>query len=194
MKFLNFNINDVFNSNDIRKAKKYLNQKGYFADALEDLDTNIKSENPKKGGLLVHVGTLTKIYDNEYRFAFESDSGVDFKYFLPLDKVQNKKFFNMFKSSHKEEKKVEYRPCENIKEVMNLVGVGSRKNDLLGVVLTLKSKDSGTIIRTMITKVLEFYNGTCNIVLGDTQFSLKEAFEAYEIEISNEYQPFGVKE
>ena len=53
-----------FDANDVRKAKKYLNQKGYFADSLEDLDENLKLDNPRKGGLLVHVGILTELYDS----------------------------------------------------------------------------------------------------------------------------------
>ena len=195
MKFLNFDINDVFNSKDAEKAKKYLNQKGYFADSLEDLDENLKLDNPRKGSLLVHVGVLTDLYDDKFgTYAFGTDSGVEFKYFLPYDSVSNRKFFNLFKPSHKEEHKVEYRPCENIKEVMNLVGVGSRKNDLIGVVVTLKNKTFGTIIRTMITEVLEFEDGTCDIVLGNTQFTLKDAFDIYEINIGDEYLPFGVKD
>ena len=195
MKFLNFNINDVFNSKDAKKAKKYLNQKGYFADSLEDLDENLNLDSPRKGGLLVHVGILTDLYVGKFgTYAFGSDSGVEFKYFLPYDSVSNRKFFNLFKSEHKEEYKVEYRPCENIKEVMNLVGVGSRKNDLIGVVVTLKNKTVGTIIRTMITETLEFEDGTCDIVLGNTQFTLKDVFDIYEINIGDEYQPFGVKD
>lgn len=194
MKFLNFDIDDVFNANDVKKAKKYLNQKGYFADSLEDLDENLGLDSPRKGGLLVHVGILTELYDKFGTYAFGTDSGIEFKYFLPFDKVHNKKIFNIFNPSHKEEHKVEYRPCENIKEVMNLVGVGSRKTDLIGVVVTLKNKTVGTIIRAMITEVLEFEDGTCDIVLGSTQFTLNAAFEIYLIQIGDEYQPFGVKD
>lgn len=195
MKYLNFDIDDVFNANDAKKAKKHLNQKGYFADSLEELDSNLGLDSPRKGGLLVHVGVLTELYDKYGTYAFGSDSGIEFKYFLPYDKARTKKFFDMFKPSHKEEHNaVEYRPCENIKEVMNLVGVGSRKTDLIGVVVTLKNKMVGTIIRAMITEVLEFDDGTCDIVIGNTQFTLKSAFDIYLIQIGDEYQPFGVKD
>ena len=194
MKFNNFDINDVFNANDVKNVKKYLNQKGYFADTLEDLDDNLSLYNPRLGSSSIYVGTLTRIYVKYGSYAFGNDSGIEFKYFLPYSKAKNKKFFGLFKSSCRtEENKVEYRPCENIKEVMNLIGIGSRKTDLIGIVVTLKNKTVGTIIRTLVTGVLEFDDGTCDIVLGNTQFTLKDVFDIYEIRIDDEYQPFGVE-
>ena len=46
----------------------------------------------------------------------------------------------------------------------------------------------------MITETLEFEDGTCDIVLGNAQFTLKDVFDIYEISIGYEYQPFGVKD
>lgn len=55
MKFRNFNIEDVFSSNDAEQAKAYIGKKGYYADYIEDLDDYIENKS--------HIDKLYSILD-----------------------------------------------------------------------------------------------------------------------------------
>ena len=178
MKFKNFDTEDVLGPNDLEQA--YINASGFFANDLEDLDR------------LHYFSRLTytcKIGVGRYT----SEQGDSFKYFLPLDKLKRRKYFCDFKTEPTE-KDINYRPCKNLIELMDLLDEEEHGSCLVGTTICIKHKLKTRMIESsIITSVKRDCDGNWLLYLGDKFHSLVELFNHYDILLKGGYQPFGVK-
>lgn len=189
MKFKNFDIADVIGFNDAEQAKAYTGKKGYYTDHIEQLDELIENKR--------HIGTLYSIVDKADTFerlivGCEFDYHCPYTYFLPLDKV--KKEYTCDFKAEPAEKDIDYRPCKNLIELMDLLDKGEHGNCLVGTTIYIKRKLTTKMIETsIITSVKRDCDGNWLLYLGDKFYSLVELFNCYDILLNGRYQPFGVK-
>lgn len=178
MKFKNFDTEDVLGPNDLEQA--YINADGFFANDLEDLDR------------LHYFSKLTytcKIGAGGYT----SEQGDSFKYFLPLDKLKRREYFCDFKTEPTE-KDINYRPCKNLIELMDLLDEEEHGSCLVGTTIYIRHKLKTRMIESsIITSVKRDCDGNWLLYLGDKFHSLVELFNHYDILLKGGYQPFGVK-
>lgn len=185
MKFKNFDVADVFGPDDVEQAKGYVGMLGYFEDDLDDLD-NLTTYLPEQIYKLVRI----KQADRNNKYVIGSCA---FKYFLPLGKVKSKEYFCDFKAEPTE-KDIDYRPCKNLIELMDLLDKGEYGNCLVGTTICIKRKLTTKMIETsIITSVKRDCDGNWLLYLGDKFYSLVELFNCYDILLNGRYQPFGVK-
>lgn len=182
MKFKNFDIEDVFGPNDIEDVKAYIGKKGYYTDSVEFFDHFI--ENKK------HIDTLYSIEKDNDLQRFIVGSSFDccghYTFFLPLDKV---------KKTEQVEKEVMWRPCKTINEFTSLLQSANQHKHILGrVAVALKNKATGTEVYTVVTSINVTKDAVVSITLGDSKtYYFDELWEEFEIEINNQWQPFGVE-
>lgn len=94
-----------------------------------------------------------------------------------------------------------YRPCKTIGEFYDLVFNTKSKtdtefyiNELLGLNIHLRNKETGTEYFTTISAITIDINDYVKFVVNDFKgyHSFKDFFEEYEIEVEGEFRPFGV--
>lgn len=164
-----FNKEDLITWSNRHKVK--VGDKGYFADSITDLHSNIKAG---------FVHELMSIFDNNNRCF--SDGTFSYGFFLPKDAVKENKT---------------YRACRNVQELYELVFNFKSKmseeeciHELLGTPIHFKDKNQNEFY-VIITQI-NIIDSEYLIVLNGAMFSFKELFNNYEIEINGEWKPFGV--
>ena len=93
-----------------------------------------------------------------------------------------------------------YRPCKTIKEFYELVFNTKSKadtefyiNELLGVKIHFRNKETGTEYFTTISTITKDINDYVKVVVSPKGYlSYTELFNKYEIEVEGEFKPFGV--
>lgn len=93
-----------------------------------------------------------------------------------------------------------YRPCKTIKEFYELIFNTKSKadtefyiNELLGVKIHFRDKETGTEYFTTISSITKDINDYVKVVVSPKGFhSFKDLFNEYEIEVEGEFTPFGV--
>lgn len=185
MKFKIFDIADVFGPDDVEQAKGYVGMLGYFENDLEDLD-NSATYLPERVYKLVRIKQTDK--DNKYVIG-----SCGFKYFLPLRKVKSKEYTCDFKTEPTG-KDINYRPCKNLIELMDLLDEEEHGSCLVGTTICIRHKLKTRMIETsIITSVKRDCDDNWLLYLGDKFHSLVELFNHYDILLKGRYQPFGVK-
>lgn len=113
--------------------------------------------------------------------------------FLPLRKVKSKEYTCDFKAEPTE-KDINYRPCKNLIELMDLLDEEEHGSCLVGTTICIRHKLKTRMIETsIITSVKRDCDGNWLLYLGDKFHSLVELFNHYDILLKGRYQPFGVK-
>ena len=184
MKFKNFDIADVFGLDDKEQAKKYICAIGFFINDLEDLEGLDKYR---------HLSRLTSI-SNMGRRIYTNEEGDGFRYFLPLEKIKRKEYTCDFKTEPTE-KDINYRPCKNLIELMDLLDKEKHEDCLVGTTIYIRHKLKTRMIETsIITSAKRDGDDNWLLCLGDKFYSLVGLFNHYDILLNGRYQPFGVKE
>lgn len=185
MKFKNFDIEDVFGPDDVEQAKGYVGMLGYFEDDLEDLG-NSTTYLPEQVYKLVRIKQTDR--DNKYVMG-----SCSFKYFLPLEKIKRKEYICDFKTEPTE-KDINYRPCKNLIELMDLLDKEGHGSCLVGTTIHIRRKSTTRMIETsIITSAKRDCDDNWLLCLGDKFYSLVGLFNHYDILLNGRYQPFGVK-
>lgn len=188
MKFKNFNIEDVFGKDDTEQAKNYINEKGYFANALESLD------NLEFCGILNFVGKTSP-------FVYYCKNDTNFKYFLPLNKVNIKEYTCDFKAAPAE-KEVKYRSLRNKRELIEFIFENTNSSQVIGAVICIKKKGESQVTVTTITAITDYFDLLSDktiyeITLGTGKtYSFECLFGLFEIRFGYDqsWRPFGVLE
>lgn len=188
MKLRNFNLEDVFGSNDVEQAKAYIGKRGYYADLIEDLDDYIenKSHIDKLYAVDEDLGILRYVIGRSY------DYNNNYNYFLPLEKV---------KKTEPAEKEVKYRSLRNKEELIDFICKNTNSQQVIGAVICIRKKDGGQTTVTTITAITHYYDLLSDktiyeITLGTGKtYSLECLFGLFEIIFDDNYQwqPFGVE-
>lgn len=200
MKLKNFNIEDVFCSNDAEQAKQYIGKKGYYADYIEQLDEFI--ENKKHN----HIGTLYSIDTNKadtlehFIISCDFDYHCPYNYFLPLDKV--KKEYTCDFKTESVKKDQQYRPLRNKKELIEFICENTNSSQVIGTVICIKKKDESQVTVTTITAITDYFDPLSDkpiyeITLGTGKtYSFECLFGLFEIAFNYNqlWRPFGVLE
>lgn len=185
-------MNDLFDKSDVlttltRKHVKVGNR-GYFGNTLTELATDVEHGQ-------YHV--LAKIYDEDSTlYPFKGNHyGRKFALFLPADKVKKscralesfEELFDFLMPNcntnflyGEDGKKIDFDQCEKAKV-------------LIGTKIVLKDKITKRI-RVMVIQSVEFSSDSSdnsNVYLNC--FSLNELFNTYEIQINDEWVPFGIE-
>lgn len=174
-------MSDLFDKRDILTVvtadQAVKGDRGYFGDTLTELATNVEHGE-------VHV--LAKIYDEDFTlYPFKGNHrGRNFALFLPADKV-----------------KKSCRALESFEELFEFLMPNCDGNFdqcekaklLIGTKIVLKDKITKRI-RVMVIQSIEFSSDSSdnsNVYLNC--FSLNELFNTYEIQIKDEWVPFGIE-
>ena len=173
-------MNDLFNRKDILTIatadQAEINTKGYFGDSVLDLIKKIDRNDVRE---LISVNI-------DETYCFENSSGLDYLFFLPADRIENKV------------KEPVYRPIKTIDELYNFLvssvvvddyNTLDKVEDIFSLVFELKGKDSGY---TYFRKFSRIYSTNNAIVLDDG--SLEYYFQNYEIKKDGKFVPFGILE
>ena len=171
-----FDKKDLITWSNRHNAK--VGDKGYFAHSIDDLDVNIENG---------YVHKLINI-SNYYACCFAYDSRRGYGFFLPVEAVKEDKT---------------YRPCKDLRELYITI-YGDSSPDLLSnediiyylvrKTIKFRLKDGKTQYYECITGIVVYDNGDIGIEINCAQYSFKELFKCYEIEINGEWVPFGVLE
>lgn len=182
MKLRNFNLEDVFGSNDVEQAKAYIGKKGYCADYIEDLDDYIENKS--------HIDKLYAIDENlglfHYVVGCSYDYSGNYNYFLPLEKV---------KKTEPAETKVtyRYRPFRTVAEVDELLAKDSVKHYcFVGSDLYLRYKAKPNITKHIVITNLEVDTNTCELRFING-FTPRHLTKNFDIKIAGGWLPFGVE-
>ena len=151
----------------------------YFSNTVYGMQNRIKTNS---------VHTLIRVDESliDNPFVFENDIGECYAACaLPVESV-------------KEEKTV--RPCKTIKEFYDLIFDTESKCDykfyfeeLLGVNIHLKNKETGTEYFTTISTITKDENDYVKVVVSPKGYlSFKDFFNEYEIEVEGKFRPSGV--
>ena len=171
-----FDVKDLLTVATADQAE--INTKGYFGDNLSTLIEKVK---------LGRVEILADVIP-DVTYCFQSNNALHHALFLPADRVEKPyralesidELFDFFYSSGSDGV---YKQTEQTEKAEILVG---RK-------IVLKDKILKRI-RVMVIQSVEFSEDSddnSNVYLNC--FSLNELFNTYEIQIKNEWVPFGVK-
>lgn len=181
MKFRNFNIEDVFSSNDAEQAKAYIGKKGYYADYIEDLDDYIENKS--------HIDKLYSIDEAHGLFHYvvgcSYDYSGNYNYFLPLEKV---------KKTEPAETKVtyRYRPFKTIDELEKVLNKDNRSaHQFMCVGNDIFIRNKNQITHLIITRIDR--DAKTNEVINVNGMSPIFLFNNYEIRVGAEWLPFGVE-
>ena len=175
---MNFDIKDVKSWNNRDNVE--VGDKGYFANDIHFLD-DIVSMNL--------IGAIEEIDENDV-LCFKKNGANNFGFFLPIDTIKEDKT---------------YRACRTVQELYELVFNTKSKDEescyieeLLGVIIHLRNKETGTEYFTTISIITKDINDYIKVVvslkgyLSFSYLSFTDLFNKYEIEIDGEWQPFGV--
>lgn len=182
-------MSDLFDKRDILTGitadQAVKGDKGYFGGCLRTIAYNVEQDN---------VHRLCAINEDETS-CFIDEEGLDYLFFLPADKVKKscralesfEELFDFLMPNRntnflygEDGKKADYYQCEKAKV-------------LIGRKIVLKDKITKRI-RVMVIQSVEFSSDSSdnsNVYLNC--FSLNELFNTYEIQINDEWVPFGVK-
>ena len=190
---MNFDIKDLkswANRHDV-KIKPVT---GFFGNSLLEIDNEIRRYKKGEKG---HLHELYQISDNGcccFGYAtYFADTGAfggtnNFAFFLPLDAIKEDKT---------------YRPCRTVQELYDLIfNIKSKAdtelyiNELLGVDIHLRNKETKTEYFTTISAITKDINDYVKVVVSPifNYLSFTDLFNKYEIEIDGEWKPFGVLE
>ena len=151
----------------------------YFSNTIYGMECRIKNNS---------VHTLIRVDESliDNPFVFENDIGeCHAACALPIESV-------------KEEKT--YRPCRTVQELYDLIfNIKSKAdaelyiNELLGVNIHFRNKETGTEYFTTISTITKDKNDYVKVVvLPKGYLSFTDLFNKYEIEVEGEFKPFGV--
>ena len=169
-----FDVKDLLTVATADQAE--INTKGYFGDNLSTLIEKVK---------LGRVEILADVIP-DVTYCFQSNNALHHAFFLPVDKVEKP-----------------YRALESLDELFDFFypcssdGVYKQTEKakiLVGRKIVLKDKILKRI-RVMVIQSVEFSEDSddnSNVYLNC--FSLNELFNTYEIQIKNEWVPFGIME
>ena len=93
-----------------------------------------------------------------------------------------------------------YRPCRTVQELYDLIfNIKSKAdtelyiNELLGVNIHFRDKETGTEYFTTISTITKDKNDYVKVVVSPKGYlSFTDLFNKYEIEVEGEFKPFGV--
>ena len=93
-----------------------------------------------------------------------------------------------------------YRPCRTVQEFYDLIfNIKSKAdtelyiNELLGVNIHFRDKETGTEYFTTISTITKDKNDYVKVVVSPKGYlSFTDLFNKYEIEVEGEFKPFGV--
>ena len=93
-----------------------------------------------------------------------------------------------------------YRPCRTVQELYDLIfNIKSKAdtelyiNELLGVNIHFRNKETGTEYFTTISTITKDINDYVKVVISPKGYlSFTDLFKKYEIEVEGEFKPFGV--
>lgn len=93
-----------------------------------------------------------------------------------------------------------YRPCRTVQEFYDLIfNIKSKAdtelyiNELLGVNIHFRNKETGTEYFTTISTITKDKNDYVKVVVSPKGYlSFTDLFNEYEIEVEGEFKPFGV--
>ena len=160
--------------------KAIVGNKYYFSNTLYGIQNRIKNNS---------VHTLIRVDESliDTPFVFESDIGECYSACaLPVESVIEKKT---------------YRPCRTVQEFYNLIlNIKSKVddtefyfNELLGVDIHFRDKETGTEYFTTISTITKDINDYVKVVISPKGYlSFTDLFNKYEIEVEGEFKPFGV--
>ena len=151
----------------------------YFSNTVHGMQFRIKNNS---------VHTLIRVDESliDTPFVFENDIGECYSACaLPVESVTEKKT---------------YRPCRTVQELYDLIfNIKSKAdtelyiNELLGVNIHFRNKETGTEYFTTISTITKDKNDYVKIVVSPKGYlSFTDLFNKYEIEVEGEFRPFGV--
>lgn len=151
----------------------------YFSNTVYGIQNRIKNNS---------VHTLIRVEKSliDTPFVFENDIGECYSACaLSVESV-------------KEEKT--YRPCRTVQELYDLIfNIKSKAdtelyiNELLGVNIHFRDKETGTEYFTTISTITKDINDYVKVVVSPKDYlSFTDLFNKYEIEVEGEFKPFGV--
>ena len=177
----------TFNEEDLitwaNRDKAVIGKRYYFGDSIEDI-RNIINDKCKK----LHEETLHAIDDANFAGTFiyfdnEDEDSWGHACILPVDKVKHKEPTYRALQTVDELFDFFYPPKD---EVYSLIG---KAEILLGKKITLKNKTNHRIT-TMVIKELNFNSNGSDVYLNGE--ALEWIANDNQIQINNEWQPFGV--
>ena len=159
--------------------KAIVGNKYYFSNTVHGMQFRIRNNS---------IHTLIRVDESliDTPFVFENDVGECYSACaLPVESVTEKKTF---------------RPCETIREFYELVFNTKSKadtdfyiNELLGVNIHFRNKETGTEYFTIISSITKDINDYVKVVVSPKGYlSFTDLFNKYEIEVEGEFKPFGV--
>ena len=151
----------------------------YFSNTIYGMECRIKNNS---------VHTLIRVDESliDNPFVFENDIGeCHAACALPVESVIEKNT---------------YRPCRTVQELYDLIfNIKSKAdtelyiNELLGVNIHFRDKETGTEYFTTISSITKDKNDYVKVVVSPKGYlSFADLFNEYEIEIEGEFKPFGV--
>ena len=159
--------------------KAIIGNKYYFSNTIYEMQCRIKNNS---------VHTLIRVDESliDNPFVFENDiSECHAACALPIESVKEKKT---------------YRPCRTVQELYDLIfNIKSKAdtelyiNELLGVNIHFRNKETGTEYFTTISTITKDENDYVKVVVSPKGYlSFTDLFNKYEIEVEGEFKPFGV--
>ena len=151
----------------------------YFSNTIYGMECRIKNNS---------VHTLIRVDESliDNPFVFENDIGeCHAACALPVESVIEKNT---------------YRPFRTVQELYDLIfNIKSKAdtelyiNELLGVNIHLRNKETGTEYFTTISTITKDINDYIKVVVSPKSYlSFTDLFNKYEIEVEGEFKPFGV--
>ena len=173
-------MNDLFNRKDILTIatadQAEINTKGYFGDSVLDLIKKIDRNDVRE---LISVNI-------DETYCFENSSGLDYLFFLPADRIENKV------------KEPVYRPIKTIDELFNFLipdfdadtyDTYGKAELILCRIYELKDKLTGNICYRCFSQIYP----SDNYIRLD-EYNLEHLFKIYEIKKDGKFVPFGILE
>lgn len=174
----------TFNEKDLITWSNKYNAKiktfGYFANSINELKKNINA------GKIRLLESISADYERCFNCCLLTDHNVSsYGFFLPKDAVKENKT---------------YRPCRTVQELYDLIfNIKSTAdtelyiNELLGVNIHFRDKETGTEYFTTISSITKDINDYVKVIVSPKGYlSFTDLFNKYEIEVEGEFKPFGV--
>jgi hypothetical protein len=172
-------MSDLFDKRDILTGitadQAVKGDKGYFGGCLRTIAYNVEQDN---------VHRLCAINEDETS-CFIDEEGLDYLFFLPIDKVKRKK--------------ITYRHLRSIDELFDFIlpdcagadyTTDEKVEKLLGQHYTIKNKIDGTLKQHIVSFLNTPADGTLLLDFVDLKF----LFENYEFKKGDKFVPFGIEE
>lgn len=161
---MEFDVNKVFVSLSADDVK--IGSKGYCADSLVNLKTQVEHEN------ILAYGEVTRIHDKDCRYRFRIDNIIDKAFFYLVEEFTEKKF-RPYKDTDE--------MIEDFKRRYNSYsGWSGKNNPMYTPMIWLKSKATG--FRHLVTDYSDNDCGHCNktcIWIGTLPIKFKKLHEDY---------------